>query len=143
MTARDLMTPDPACCTRDTTLPDVARLMVQHDCGQIPVVSDNDRKRVVGVLTDRDIVCRTVAKNSNPLDLRVETIMSSPAVTVVDTSDAEEVQRVMEKHQIRRVPVVNQNGEPVPGLCRRRILRGSVRASEAGELVRDVSAPVK
>jgi CBS domain-containing protein len=142
MTARDLMTPEPASCTRDTALSDVARLMVQRDCGQIPVVDDKDRKRVIGVVTDRDIVCRAVAKNSNPLDLHVETVMSSPAVTVVDTSEADEVQRVMEKHQIRRVPVVNQNGE-LCGIVSQADIARRRSSREAGELVRDVSVPAK
>ena len=140
MTAKDLMTPDPACCTRDTPIGDVARLMVQRDCGEIPIVDTNDRKRVVGVVTDRDIVCRAVAADKNPLDLKAEAVMTSPAVTVPDTSDAEHVQRVMENHQIRRVPVVNQHGE-LCGIISQADVARQRSSREAGELVRDVSAP--
>ena len=140
MTAKDLMTPDPACCTRETPIGDVARLMVQRDCGQIPIVEQNDRKRVVGVVTDRDIVCRAVAEDRNPLDLKAESVMTTPAVTVAESSDADEVQRVMEKHQIRRVPVVNQNGE-LSGIVSQADIARHRSSREAGELVRDVSAP--
>jgi CBS domain-containing protein len=140
MTAKDLMTPDPACCTRDTPVSDVARLMVQRDCGQIPIVESNTRKRVIGVVTDRDIVCRAIAEDRNPLDLKVEAVMTSPAVTVADTSGAEDVQSVMEKHQIRRVPVVNQNGE-LAGIVSQADIARQRSSREAGELVRDVSAP--
>ena len=140
MTARDLMTPEPASCTPDTPIPDVARLMVQCDCGQIPVVEHDDRKKVVGVVTDRDIVCRTIAENRSPLELLAESVMSSPAVTVADTSDADDVMRVMEKHQIRRVPVVNQNGE-LCGIVSQADIARHRSSREAGELVRDVSAP--
>jgi len=142
MTARDLMTANPACCTRDTSIGDVARLMVQCDCGQIPIVESKDRKKVVGVVTDRDIVCRTIAENRNPLEMRAEAVMSSPAVTVADDSDAEEVTGVMEKHQIRRVPVVNQNGE-LCGIISQADVARHRSSREAGELVRDVSAPAK
>jgi CBS domain-containing protein len=140
MTAKDLMTPDPACCTRDTPVNDIARLMVQRDCGQIPIVESNARKRVVGVVTDRDIVCRAIAEDRNPLDLKAEAVMTSPAVTVADTSGAEDVQAVMEKHQIRRVPVVNQNGE-LSGIISQADIARQRSSREAGELVRDVSAP--
>ena len=140
MTAKDLMTPDPACCTRDTPIADVARLMVQRDCGQIPIVESSARKRVVGVVTDRDIVCRAIAENRNPLDLKAEAVMTTPAVTVADTSDADDVQSVMEKHQIRRVPVVNQNGE-LSGIVSQADIARQRSSREAGELVRDVSAP--
>ena len=68
MQVKDVMTADPACCTPDTPLAEVARLMVANDCGEIPVVEDKTRKRPIGVVTDRDIVCRTIANNINPLE---------------------------------------------------------------------------
>jgi len=141
MTAKDLMTPDPACCLGDTPVLDAARMMSQRDCGQIPVVEGKTR-RVVGVVTDRDIVCRAVAHHKNPLDLRVDSVMSSPAVTVSETSDAEEVQRVMEKHQIRRVPVVNDNGE-LSGIVSQADIARHRSSREAGELVKGVSEPAR
>lgn len=55
MQAKDIMTRDPACCTPDTKLQDVARLMVEHGCGEIPVVKSNNDRKPVGVVTDRDI----------------------------------------------------------------------------------------
>ena len=82
MNAKDLMTPDPACCTRDTPVEEVARMMAKHDCGEIPVVERNDLKRVIGVVTDRDIVTRAVAEGKNPATLNVGAVMTSPAVTV-------------------------------------------------------------
>jgi Mg/Co/Ni transporter MgtE len=63
--ARDVMTTNPACCTPETPLDQVAKLMVQHDCGEIPVI---DRaEHVVGVITDRDIVTRVIARDKNPM----------------------------------------------------------------------------
>lgn len=141
MTAKDLMTPDPASCLGDTPVADAARMMAERDCGQIPVVEGKTRK-VVGVVTDRDIVCRAVARNRNPLDLKIESVMSSPAVTVSETSDAEEVTRVMEKHQIRRVPVVNQNGE-LCGIVSQADIARHRSSREAGELVKGVSEPAR
>ena len=66
--AREVMTPDPACCTPTTTLDLVAKMMIQTDCGEIPVLDVNDR--VIGVVTDRDIVCRVVAEGKNPMAYR-------------------------------------------------------------------------
>ncbi len=63
--ARDVMTPDPTCCTPTTTLDQVAKLMAQNDCGEIPVVDTADQ--LIGVITDRDIVCRVVAEGKNPI----------------------------------------------------------------------------
>ena len=86
MQVKEVMTANPACCTADTPLPEVARLMVEHDCGEIPVVQNETKKIPVGVVTDRDIVCRTVAKDRNPLDLTAADCMTRPVVTVTPLS---------------------------------------------------------
>ena len=77
-----LMTSNPACCTPDTGLPVVARMMVDRDCGEIPVLESDENKIPIGVITDRDIVCRSVAKDMNPLEMRVSDCMTKPAFTV-------------------------------------------------------------
>src|SRR5687768_8722560 len=95
--ARDVMTSDPACCTADTTLNRVAQLMVSHDCGEIPVVDATGRP--IGVITDRDIVCRVVAEGRNPVEHTAAEYMSQPAVTVRADAPLDEVISTMERHQ--------------------------------------------
>jgi len=106
--ARDVMTPDPACCSPTTTLDQVAKMMVQNNCGEIPVVDMSDRP--IGVITDRDIVCRVVAEGMNPMAHTVESYMTSSVVTVSADASIDEVLSIMEDHQIRRVPVVDGEG---------------------------------
>src|SRR5215813_6634566 len=71
--ARDVMTREPACCSPSTTLDLVAKMMVQNNCGEIPIVDTANRP--VGVVTDRDIVCRVVAEGKNPSAYTAETCM--------------------------------------------------------------------
>ena len=78
--AREVMTEHPATCTVDARLGDVAKLMVQHNCGEIPVLDDSGD--LVGVVTDRDIVCRLLAAGKNPLECTAEMAMTSPALTI-------------------------------------------------------------
>lgn len=106
--AREVMTPDPACCSPDTPLDQVARMMVQHNCGEIPVIDRANRP--VGVVTDRDIVCRSVAESENPIAHTAGSVMSAPVVTVSPETRLEDVVEVMQRHQIRRVPVVDGGG---------------------------------
>jgi CBS domain-containing protein len=110
MEVRRIMTSDPACCTPNTPLRDVAMLMVERDCGQIPVVEETGSKRTLGVITDRDIVLRTLARGQNPLDVTAGEVMSKPAVTVRPDMDVEECCRVLEEKQIRRAPVEDEKG---------------------------------
>ena len=85
-------------------------MMVDHDCGEIPVVDDKESKVPIGAITDRDIVCRTVARGINPLDLTVADCMSTPCVTVTPGMSIQECSRIMEENKIRRVPVVDADG---------------------------------
>lgn len=135
-TARDVMTLDPACCTPHTTLDEVAKLMVQNNCGEIPVVDVADHP--IGVITDRDIVCRAVADGKNPMAYAVDTYMSQPVVTVRADDSLDDVLSTMERHQIRRVPVVDERG-CCTGIISQADVARAEPLPEVGELVREVS----
>jgi CBS domain-containing protein len=134
--ARDVMTPDPACCSPTTTLDEVAKMMIQNDCGEIPVIDSSDQ--VVGVITDRDIVCRVVAEGKNPMAYTAETCMSEPVVTVTAETGLDEILSTMEKHQIRRIPVVDEQGCCV-GIIAQADLAWAEPQTQVAELVREVS----
>ena len=134
--ARDVMTPDPARCTPTTTLDQVAKMMVQNNCGEIPVIDTADH--IVGVVTDRDIVCRVVAEGKNPVGYTAENCMSSSVVTVDEDASIENVVATMERHQIRRVPVVASDGCCV-GIIAQADLARSGPEHDVAELVREVS----
>lgn len=107
-TAEDIMTKDPACCTPETNLTEVARLMIKFDCGEIPIVDNMKTLRIMGVVTDRDIVCRTVAKGINPLEMFASDVMTFPPVTVSPYESVEKCCEIMEMNRVRRVPVVDE-----------------------------------
>jgi len=134
--AQDVMTANPACCSPETSLDQVARLMVQHDCGEIPVI--DTAEHVVGVVTDRDIVCRVVAEGKNPTGYAAESCMTDPVVTVPWNAPLREVLTAMEKHQVRRVPVVDAT-ERCVGMISQADLAWVGREQEVAELVREVS----
>ncbi len=134
--ARDVMTPNPACCSPNTTLDEVAQLMVANNCGEIPVIDSSDRP--IGVVTDRDIVCRVVAEGKNPIGYTAESCMSTPVVTVSADAPLEDVISTMEEHQIRRVPVVDDGG-CCAGIIAQADVAATERSSKVAELVREVS----
>lgn len=134
--ARDIMTPDPACCGPNTTLDQVAKLMVQNNCGEIPIVDINDC--VIGVVTDRDIVCRVVAEGMNPIGHTAESCMTPSVVCVREDDPIEKIISTMERHQIRRVPVV-RNGGLCTGIISQADLARTAPEHEVAELVCEVS----
>lgn len=135
-TAKDLMTAAPQCCTAEQTLNEVAKMMVECDCGEIPVV-DADRK-LIGVVTDRDIVCRVVADGKNPAAIEAQHAMTTPVVSVLLESSLDAVLGKMEEHQIRRVPVVDADGVCCGIIAQADVAR-KAQEQDTGELVRAVS----
>jgi CBS domain-containing protein len=140
MRVKEIMTPDPACCTPDSTLQRVAEMMVENDCGEIPVVENAASMRPVGVITDRDITCRTVAKGLNPLTLTVSECMTTPCVTVTPDRSLDECCNVMEENRIRRVPVVDEGGAVVGIVALADIAKHAAKR-ETAEVVKEVSEP--
>lgn len=110
MLVKEIMTSNPACCTADAKLQDVAKMMVTNDCGCIPVVENNAHNKLIGVITDRDIACRAVAEGKNPLDLTAKDVMTSKVFTVTPKTSVEDCCNLMEEKQIRRVAVIDENG---------------------------------
>jgi CBS domain-containing protein len=110
MKVEEIMTKNPACCTADSKLQEVAKRMVTNDCGCIPVVENEENKKPIGMITDRDITIRTVAEGKNPLDLTAGDVMSDHVVTVTADTTVEDCCNKMESNQIRRIAVVDENG---------------------------------
>ncbi len=135
MQVKEVMTSDPASCAPDTTLPEVAKMMVDKDCGEIPVL---ENKIPVGVITDRDIVCRLIAKNINPLESTAADCMSTPVVTVTPDISLEECSRIMQEKRIRRVPVVDEKGACC-GIVALADIARQANGNVAGQIVKEVS----
>ena len=136
--ARDLMTPDPAVCSANTTLDQVAKMMVQNDCGEIPI--DDTSNRPVGVVTDRDIVCRVVAEGKNPSAYTAESCMTRNVITVRADAPLNEVISTMEEYHIRRVPVVDEGG-CCSGIISQADIAATGEERKTSELVREISRP--
>ena len=137
---KDIMTPRPAYCTTDTPLPEVAGLMVHFNCGEIPVVGSPDDLKPVGVITDRDIVCRTIARSLNPMEMKAGDCMSSPAVMVTPDTRADDCCNIMEKHEIRRVPVIDKAGR-LCGIVSQADIARSLPVAQKSQFVESLSRP--
>lgn len=140
MRMTDIMTPNPVCCTPDTSLPEVACLMVDCDCGEIPVVDDPESRKLLGVVTDRDIVIRAIAADKDPADCMASDVMSAPAVAVSEGTDLQECLERMDQYQIRRMPVLDDQ-ERLCGIVAQADIARRARSRETAEVVREISRP--
>lgn len=107
MFVKDVMSPRPVTCKATDRLDAVAKLMVQRDCGAIPVL---DGKTLSGIVTDRDITCRGVATGRTPADVAVSDVMTPGVFTIRENEPVEAAIDLMKTKQIRRVLVVDAKG---------------------------------
>jgi CBS domain-containing protein len=113
--------------------------MADADFGSIPVVGD-DGCHLVGIVTDRDIVLRSIAQNKDPMNMRAGDVMSRQVFSVGPDTDLDELCRLMEEHQVRRVPVVDDNGACIGIVAQADIARRAPEDATA-EVVKDISQP--
>lgn len=132
-----VMTSNPATCNVNTLVRDVAQMMLEHDCGQIPVIDDQGRP--LGVVTDRDIAVRVVARGGDGTATAGDA-MTSPIKTVRTDSDLKDCVSLMEEAQVRRVPVVDESGK-LAGIVALADIALAGKSRATAEVVREVSAP--
>jgi CBS domain-containing protein len=140
MKIKDIMTDNPVCSTRENSLEEVARMMLENDCGSIPVVTDQEKWRPAGIITDRDIVTRAVADGRNPLEMKVGDVMTPNPICLDVESDAQDAVHLMEKHRVRRILVCDRNGSCI-GIVSQADIARHLGERETGEVVEELSQP--
>jgi CBS domain-containing protein len=138
----EIMTRDPACCTPDTTAREAATMMRDNDCGAIPVVEDQTKRRLVAVVTDRDLAVRGLAEGLGP-DTPVQELWTERPATALPDDEVEIVRTVMMQQQVRRVPVVDKDGACVGIVAQADLAREDSAASDRdlGQIVEAISEP--
>jgi CBS domain-containing protein len=131
---RDLMTSNPTTCEPSTTVLEAAKRMVQDDVGSIPVVEGD---RLVGLVTDRDIVVRVVAEGRDPMSTTLREFASSDLETVAPDDDLDAALRKMASAQVRRLPVVE--GDRLVGVVAQADVARKGEDAKTGQVVEQIS----
>jgi CBS domain-containing protein len=140
MKIKDIMTKDPATVTPNTTVREAARLMQREDTGILPVVEEGSRK-LVGVVTDRDIAIRVIAEGRDA-NARVGDVMSKDRlVTLRPDADVEDAMEKMADEQVRRIPLIDERGTLVGIVAQADIVRKARDDRKAERTVEKISEP--
>jgi CBS domain-containing protein len=132
---RDIMTSRPVCGSPDATLREIARKMLEANCGEIPICADD---MLLGVVTDRDITCRAIAKGRDPMTTTARQIMTKPPATIEADAKIKEAIELMENLRVRRLPVVDEEGRIV-GILSMTDIALHLPHRKSGELLREIS----
>lgn len=133
---RDVMTGEPRTVSNGDTVLEAARLMREEDAGVVPIV---DGGRLVGVVTDRDVALRLVAEGKDAGSTTVDEIASRELVTIDPQQSLDEAARLMAEHQLRRLPVCEEDGRLV-GIVAQADVAKHAKASSTGEMVEQISS---
>jgi len=115
-------------------------MMARNDCGAIPIVDDYGARHLVGIVTDRDIVCRSIALGKDPMDLSARDCMTTSVTTVTPNDSLETCCRKMEHQHVRRIPVVDNSGGCL-GIVSQADIARVAPDIQIGEVVHELSLP--
>ena len=135
----DIMTKDLVYSRPSDMVSDVAQLMKDEDIGPVLIVDDsNDGKRLVGIVTDRDLAIKVVGEGRDPQNTRVEDVMTESLVTVRASDDVQSAMRAMAQHQLRRIPVVD-DGQLVGIISQADVATRLNEPQSTAEVVKEIS----
>jgi len=135
----DIMTKDPVCCTPDDTADRAASLMKSHDIGPVPVVEKTDSKRIVGVVTDRDLALKVVAESRDPKKTRVGDVMTREVVTCRSEDDVKIALKAMTDHQLRRIFITDGNHRLVGVIAQADVATSLSEPERVAGVVKEIS----
>lgn len=135
----DVMTKNPTCSVPTESVERVAQLMKREDVGPIPIVDNANSKKLIGIVTDRDLVMKVVAEGRDAKHTTVQEVMTRNPVVCREGDDIKQALNAMSQHQVRRIPVVNNNDEVVGIIAQADIATKIEDHKTTGKVVEDIS----
>lgn len=137
----EVMTRNPVCCVPADELETVARHMQLEDIGSLPVVDSYETRRLIGIITDRDLALRVIAAGRDYHTMRVKDVMTPEPVTCHPMDDLDAALEAMAQHQLRRVPIVESNGQIVGIIAQADVATRLHNAPKTAEVIEGISQP--
>jgi CBS domain-containing protein len=137
----EVMTKDPVYCLPNDAVARAAQLMKKENIGPIPVIENERTKKLVGIVTDRDLALKVVADRRDPKATKVEEVMTREVVTCRPEDDLQRALDAMSEHQLRRIPVVDDGNKLVGIIAQADVATRVKQAQKTAETVEGISQP--
>jgi CBS domain-containing protein len=134
------MTSDPVCCLTTDSAQQVAGILRKLNIGSIPVVTDHESRKLIGIITDRDLCCAVVANGLDPRSTPIEKSISMNPVACHESENLDDCERLMQERQVRRIPIVDGAGRVI-GIVSLADLALKDRPEKVAKTVAEVSKP--
>ncbi len=143
MKCNEVMTKNPVCCLLNDNVVKAAQLMKRLNVGPIPIIDTEETKKLIGILTDRDLALEIVAEGRDPISTKVEEVMTPKVVTCQMDDDLQKAMDVMAEHQLRRIPVVDSGNRIIGIIAQADVATRLDQPAKTAELVKDISQSKK
>jgi CBS domain-containing protein len=140
MKVKDVMTKDPVCCRFTDTTQEIAKILRDDDIGSVPIISEN--RKLEGIITDRDLCCTIIAEGLDPRTTPINNYVTRNPLACRADDDLDDCERAMQKNQIRRIPVVDDQQRCV-GVVSQADLALREEAQKVKETVAEISKPTR
>ena len=137
----EVMTKNPACCSPADAVSKAAQLMKKDNVGSIPVIETEQSKKLVGIVTDRDLALKVVADGRDVKSTKVADVMTHKVVTCHVDDDLQKAVDAMAEHQLRRMPVVDNEYKIVGIISQADVATRANQPEETAKMVKDISQP--
>ena len=135
----EVMTKNPICCLPNDMVAGAAELMKNENIGSIPVIENEQTKKLVGIVTDRDLTLKIVAAGLDAKSTKVEAVMTSKIVTCLASDDLQKALDAMAEHQLRRIPIVDGNYKIVGIIAQADVATRVDQPEKTAEMVKEIS----
>lgn len=137
----DVMTKDPACCEPGDSVSRVAGIMKREDVGSVPVVESHEDRKLIGIVTDRDLVLKVLAEGTDMARATVRDAMTPNPASCRENDPIETAVKLMSERQVRRMPIVDGQGRLAGIIAQADVATRVSRDATTGELVEAISEP--
>jgi CBS domain-containing protein len=135
----EVMTKNPVCCLPDDMVVKVAQLMKRENIGPIPVIENEETRKLVGIVTDRDLALKIVAEGRDAKSTKVEAVMTHEVVTCRADDDLQRALDAMSEHQLRRIPIVDNDNKIVGIISQADVATRVDQPEKTAEMVKEIS----
>ena len=135
----EVMTKNPVCCLPNDMVAKVAQLMKSKDIGPVPIIENEQTKKLVGIVTDRDLALKIVAEGRDAKSTKAEEVMTPKVVTCHGEDDVQKALDAMSEHQLRRIPVVDNDNRFVGIIAQADVATRVDQPAKTAEVVKDIS----
>lgn len=135
----EVMTKKPVCCLPNDMVAKVAKSMKRKNVGSIPVIENEKTRKLVGIVTDRDLALKIVAKELDPKSTKVETVMTRKVVTCSPEDDLQKALDAMSEHQLRRIPIVDKDNKILGIIAQADVATRVDKPKKTAEMVKEIS----